>query len=210
MKKIILISLILMMSLSLISCENDIESGNKEALKLTRMGNYTEALNLLNDLLLKDNENDTTWNNISLCYDAIGEYNLALDAAKRAVALGDENEAEYSNLGNAYFDLNEIEKARDAYERSLELNEDYFYALYGMGIYHCRVDEYDQGIEYFINLYNNNPMNINVVRYIAFCEYKRGNIHKAIEFLEEEINKINDEQLLQLLDILYEIKKNKE
>lgn len=188
----------------LFGCENEVDTYNRDALKFIRAGNYTEALNLLNEALELDAEDDTTWNNISLCYDAIGEYQLALDAAQKAVNLGDENEIEYSNLGNAYFDLGNIEDAKLAYEKSLEIKEDYFYALYGLGNYYHELEEYEKALDYFYNLYDNNPINIDVIRYIAFCNYKLGQVDKSIEFLEGELKKINSNELEQLLELLIE------
>lgn len=200
MKKILL----LLMVLLLLGCQNESERYNKDALKLIRLGNYTEALHLLKEALEIDPENDTTWNNISLSYDAIGEYQLALDAAQKAVNLGDENEIEYSNLGNAYFDLGNIEDAKLAYEKSLELEEDYFYALYGLGNYYHEIEEYEEALVYFYNLYDNNPINIDVIRYIAFCNYKLGKTEISIEFLKGELEKINSDELEQLLELLIE------
>ncbi|MBI9011128.1 MAG: tetratricopeptide repeat protein [Clostridiales bacterium] len=200
MKKIF----IFLMVLLLFGCENEVDTYNRDALKLVRMGNYTEGLNLLNEALELDPENDTTWNNISLCYDAIGEYQLALEAAQKAVNLGDENEVEYSNLGNAYFDLGNIEEAKLAYEKSLQLKEDYYYALYGLGNYYHEIGEYEKALEYFYNLYDNNPINIDVIRYIAFCNYKLGQVDYAIDFLEDEIEKFNSDELKQLLELLIE------
>lgn len=196
--------LIILLALFLIGCESDTEVLNREALKFIRLENYTEALNLLNQAVEKDPENDTTWNNISLCYDAIGEYQLALEAAQKAVNLGDENAVEYSNLGNAYFDLGNIEDAKLAYEKSLAINETYFFALYGMGIYYAEKEEYENALEYFYNLYDNNPINVGVVRYIAFCNYKLGNVDESIEFLQAEVDKVSSSELEQLLELLIE------
>lgn len=203
MKKILL----LFITLTLVSCTSNVEQLNKDALKYIRAENYTEGLNILNEALKEDPENDTTWNNISLCYDAIGEYQLALEAAQKAVNYGDENEIEYSNLGNAYFDLGLVEEAKLAYNKALDINPDYFYALYGMGIYYSETEDYNKALEYFENLYNNNPLNIGVVRYIAYSNYKLGKIDASIAFLEQELGKIKSNELEQLLELLYEFKK---
>lgn len=200
MKKLVII----LLALLLVGCESDVDNYNREALKFIRQQNYTEALNLLNKAIEVDPEDDTTWNNISLCYDAIGEYQLALEAAQKAVNLGEENATEYSNLGNAYFDLGNIEDAKLAYEKSLDLNPEYFYALYGMGIYYSEKEDYNKALEYFYNLYDNNPINIGVVRYIAFCNYKLGHVDKAIEFIEGELEKVSSNELEQLLELLVE------
>ena len=200
MKKI----LIILLAFLLVGCDSDVETYNRDALKFIRLGNYTEALNLLNQAVELDPEDDTSWNNISLCYDAIGEYQLALEAAQKAVNLGDESETEYSNLGNAYFDLGNIEDAKLAYEKSLNINDEYFYALYGMGIYYNEIEDYDKALEYFYNLYENNPINVGVDRYIAFCNYKLGRIDDAITFLETELDKVSSTELEQLLELLIE------
>lgn len=200
MKKIVLV---LLMTL-LIGCESKVETYNKDALKLIRAENYTEALNLLNKAIEEDPEDDTTWNNISLCYDAIGEYQLALEAAQKAVNLGEESEVEYTNLGNAYFDLGNIEEAKLSYEKALAINEEYFFALYGVGIYYSEKEEYEKALEKFYYLYDTKPINVGVVRYIAFCNYKLGNVDTAIEFLENEIEKVSSDELEQLHELLIE------
>ncbi|WP_240841538.1 tetratricopeptide repeat protein [Acidaminobacter sp. JC074] len=204
MKKVLVIFICMVLASMLIACESKVDTHNREALKYVRMGNYTEALNLLNKAVELDPEDDTSWNNISLCYDAIGEYQLALEAAQKAVNLGEESEIEYSNLGNAYFDLGNIEEAKMAYEKALEIDDEYFYALYGMGIYYSEKEEYEKALEYFYNLYNNNPINVDVVRYIAFCNYKLGLVDESIEFLQAELDKVSSTELEQLLELLLE------
>ena len=188
----------------LIGCENQVDTYNRDALKFIRQGNYTEALNLLHQAVELEPEDDTSWNNISLCYDAIGEYQLALEAAQKAVNLGEESEVEYSNLGNAYFDLGNIEEAKLAYEKAIAINEEYFYALYGLGIYHSEKEEFEKALEYFTYLYENKPINIDVVRYIAFCNYKLGYVEESIAFLEHELEKVSSQELEQLLELLIE------
>ncbi len=204
MKKVLILILCIVIGSTLIGCESKVETHNRDALKFIRMGNYTEALNLLNKAVEIDPEDDTSWNNISLCYDAIGEYQLALEAAQKAVNLGKESEIEYSNLGNAYFDLGNVEEAKMAYEKALEIDADYFYALYGMGIYYSAKEEYEQALDYFYNLYENNLINVDVVRYIAYCNYKMDNVTESIEFLQAELDKVSSTELEQLLELLLE------
>lgn len=196
MKKILIICL----SFFLVGCGSDTDEINKEALKYIRVGNYTEGLNILQKALKEDPEDDTTWNNISLCYDAIGEYQLALEAAQNAVNYGEENATEYSNLGNAYFDLGSIEEAKLAYKKSLDIDPENFYALYGMGIYYNEVEEYEKALEFFEYLYNNNPFNEGVVRFIAYANFKMGYIDESIEFLEEQSSKVSSPEIEELLD----------
>lgn len=193
---------IVLISLLLISCQSDITQLNKDALKYIRMGNYTEALSILNEALTIDDEDDVTWNNISVCYEGIGEYQLALDAAQMAVNNGREKAAEYANLGNAYFDLGQVDEARISYTRALEIEDDYFFALYGMGVYYIEMEEYEKSLEYFTELYDNNPMNLDVVRYIAFSNFKMGKVDAAIAYLEGELEKINSVELEQLLELM--------
>lgn len=200
MKKIILILLVLL----LVGCESEVDTYNKDALKLIRAENYTEALNLLNKAIELDPEDDTTWNNISLCYDAIGEYQLALEAAQKAVNLGDQSEVEYTNLGNAYFDLGNIEEAKLAYEMALEIDDSYFYALYGVGIYHSEKENYEEALEVFYLLYETKPIHVDVLRYIAYCNYKLGYVDESIDFLETQLKNISSNELEQLHELLIE------
>jgi tetratricopeptide (TPR) repeat protein len=195
MKKIIMVLMVLL----LVGCQSEIEDQNKEAVKLIRQGHYTEALNILKSALESDENDDTTWNNISVCYDAIGEYQLALEAAQEAVNLGKEKAAEYANLGNAYYDLGSVDEAKLAYSKALDIDDEYFFALFGMGVYYTESEEYEEALEYFENLYNNNPLNIDVVRYIAFCQYKSGRVDASIVFLEDHIEKVNAPDLTDLL-----------
>lgn len=205
-KRNIVVIMISILSIVLLGCSSNIDNLNKEAIELIKVENYTKALEILNEALSLDNQDGTTWNNISLCYDAVGEYQLAVDAALKAVEFGDENEIEYTNLGNAYFDLGSIEEAKIAFEKALEFDEDYFYALYGLGIYYTEKEDYNKALEYFIGLYDNTTFDVRVVRYIAFNKYKQGELDQAIEFLERELDSVNDDELEQLLKLLYDFK----
>lgn len=202
MKKLTIILLVLL----LVGCNNDIEDMNKKALTLINQNNFTEALNVLKEALELDELDDTTWNNISVCYEAIGEYQLALEAAQVAVNNGEEKAAEYANLGNAYFDLDQIEEAQFSFKKALEIDEEYFYALFGMGMYYNEIQDHETALGYFEDLYENNPMNVEVVKMIAFSNYKLGKIDASIAFLEREIEKVVAPELEELLEL---IKKNR-
>lgn len=203
MKKIMIIVMVLLLA----GCSSDVDDANKEALRLIHQENYTEALNILNASLEEDAEDDTTWNNISVCYDAIGEYQLALDAAQNAINFGKEKAAEYANLGNAYYDLGEIEQAKFAFTKALDIDEDYFFAKFGLGIYYTETKDYEKALEYFNDLYNNNPLNVDVVRYIAFCQYKLGKIDASIAFIEEHLEKVSSKTLEDLLQQIKDAQK---
>lgn len=198
MKRLVLI--LLLVQLFLVSCDTEVKDYNKDALFYIRQENFTEALNILNEALTVDDKNDVTWNNISVCYEAIGEYELALEAARNAVNYGDEKAAEYANLGNAYFDLGYIEEAKLAYEQALNLDENHFFALYGLGVYYNKKEDYEKSQTYFQGLYDDNPMNVDVVQYIAYNKYKMGKIDEAIVFLEIQAEKVS----APALDILLE------
>jgi len=198
MKRLALI--LLLIQLFLISCNTEVKDYNKDALFYIRQQNFTEALNILNEALTVDDKNDVTWNNISVCYEAIGEYELALEAARNAVNYGDEKAAEYANLGNAYFDLGYTEEAKLAFEQALNLDEKHFFALYGLGVYYNKKEDYEKSQTYFQGLYDDNPMNVDVVQYIAYNKYKMGKIDDAIVFLEIQAEKVSAPSL----DILLE------
>lgn len=195
---------IILVCLLLISCQSDLENTNKDAITYMNQGNYTEALNLLKDALVGHEDDDTTWNNISVCYNAIGQYEEALSAAQSAVNIGKEKAAEYANLGNAYFNLDEKESAKIAYLKALDLDENYFHAKFGLGVYLTEKKQYDEALVYFDDLYNHNPLNVDVVRYIAYCQYKLGKVDAAIAFLESQLDKVYAPEL----EILIEEMKN--
>lgn len=202
MKKILL----LCMCFFLIGCQSELEDLNKEALVYIKNLNYTEALNVLNEAIELDGENDITWNNISVCYEAIGEYQLALEAAQNAVNIGEEKAAEYANLGNANYDLGHHKAAKLAYDKALQIDDDYFYAKYGIGIYFSDQGDYETALSYFEDLYDNNPINIDVVKNIAFCNYQLGKVDASIAFLEGEIEKIDSSELHELLNMIQDMK----
>lgn len=202
-----LICILVMATLVLTSCDTEVKDYNKEALYYINQQNYTEALNILNEALEIDDENDVTWNNISVCYEAIGDYESALSAARNAINYGDKKAIEYANLGNAYYDLGYVEEARISFEEALEMEAGHFYATYGLGVYYSQKEDYEKSQTYFQKLYDDNPMNVNVVEYLVYNTYKRGMVDEAIVFLEEEIKKVNAPSLDLLLEQILEAQK---
>lgn len=198
MKKILLIMIMTIVLLS--GCSSEVKDYNKDALNLINQGNYTEALNILKEAIKLDEKNDMTWNNLSVCYEAIGEYDLALEAARNAVNYGEEKAAEYSNLGNAYFDLGFLEEAKLAYERALDIDSDYFYAKYGLGVYYSKKENYEESQTYFQELFDNQPLNVGVVEHMSYNLYKMNRIDEAIVFLEVQIDKVKAPSLVEFLD----------
>lgn len=184
----------------LTGCSSEVKDYNKEAKNLINNGNYSEALNILKEAIEIDDTNDVTWNNLSVCYEAIGEYDLALEAARNAVNYGDEKAVEYSNLGNAYFDLGFLEEARLAYERALDIDSDYFYAQYGLGVYYSKKESYEESQKIFKELLDNNPLNVGVVEHMAYNLYKMNRIDEAMVLLEVHIEKVKAPSLVELLE----------
>lgn len=198
MKKIFIMMIFVFVLLT--GCSSEVKDYNKEAKNLINNGNYTEALNILKEAIEIDDTNDVTWNNLSVCYEAIGEYDLALEAARNAVNYGDEKAVEYSNLGNAYFDLGFLEEARLAYERALDIDSDYFYAKYGLGVYYSKKESYEESQKIFQELLDNNPLNVGVVEHMAYNLYKMKRIDEAMVLLEVHIEKVKAPSLVELLE----------
>jgi len=194
--------LVISFSLLFVACDQEVKDYNKEARSYINQKNYTEALNLLNEAIEIDDKNDITWNNLSVCYEAIGEYELALEAARNAINYGEKKAAEYANLGNAYYDLGFKEEARIAYEQGLDLDRSHFFSNYGLGVYYSKKGAYQEGQVYFMYLFDNYPLNVNVVEYIAYNKYKMGQVDAAIVFLEEATQMVNAPTLEQLLETL--------
>ncbi len=91
---------------------------------------------------------------------------------------------EYFNLGNAFYDLEDYATAEAYYLRALELDPDLERASFNLGRSLAEQELYDEAADVLQRLLPEDPDNLRILEAIAYVEYRRGNVDKAIEDYE--------------------------
>ncbi|MDJ0845584.1 tetratricopeptide repeat protein [Crocosphaera sp.] len=85
-------------------------------------GNYSQAIALLNQLLIRCPQSAIDYNNRGLMYLKIAEYEQAMADFNQAIALNPQLDRAYNNRGNCYAHQGNLSKAVENYEQALDIN----------------------------------------------------------------------------------------
>ena len=121
---------------------------------------YNKAIDDFTKTLNLDPNNSDSYFNIAICYDSLKEYKKAVDYYTKVIDIDNSSLDAYYNRGLSKVGLKLYDEAFEDYKKSLEINPKYLNAYNGIGFSKTK--------------HSNN-------------EFKKGNINKAIELLNEAL-----------------------
>ncbi|MBF2064151.1 MAG: tetratricopeptide repeat protein [Calothrix sp. C42_A2020_038] len=119
------------------------------ALRFARLGDYREAISLLNQLLKRNPENAIDYNNRGLIYYQCGERQKAFHDYNTAIELNPKLASAYNNRANYYAAYGNLAAALDDYDEALNLNPTYTRAWINRGITLRDLGRYEESIDNF-------------------------------------------------------------
>jgi tetratricopeptide (TPR) repeat protein len=154
---------------------------------------FEEGLYLLNVLLLRDKNNDSTLNNLSWAYHMINKNESANLFADRALAISSNSKYQFSNKANALRGLGKYEEAIEYYDKALAMAPDFSEAVWGKAMTYDDLEDYARALEFFIKYRELKPDDEKSTRYyITSCYRQLGQLNNAIEeyesFYEQDKN----------------------
>ncbi|MCP4663063.1 MAG: sulfatase-like hydrolase/transferase [bacterium] len=136
-----------------LAAEGDPRSLNALALALSEAGRQQEAVAVLEQVLSRDPDNPTAYEELGLVALRLGRWDAARGHSRRAVELNDELPRGWNNLGVALWQLGQSVAALDAWQRAVELDPRLWDALYNLGTRaseHGRPEVAQQALEGFV------------------------------------------------------------
>jgi tetratricopeptide (TPR) repeat protein len=131
------------------------------AVEYENVGNWRDALKVLEEAIRKNPHNEGAIYEIAFCYDQLGEYEKSIQCYSNFI---DENPYSFTawyNLGNAYLKVENYEQAIWAYDYCILINDDFGPVYFNLGNAYLSLDKYTKAIESFetsIRLDGDDPM----------------------------------------------------
>ncbi|GHV29209.1 hypothetical protein AGMMS4952_14570 [Spirochaetia bacterium] len=167
---------------------------NKEGVDirvLTSIGNchrklktFEKGIPYFEKALQRDHHNFYALFGLADCYRGLNQQYRSLDYWNRILEQDPRNKVILTRAGDAYRNLNDYEQASDYYRRALNIEFD-TYAVLGLAVMSKARGKHDEAIESLCRLIQQDPKNYRFYIEIADCCVKKGDRHKAIEFLGE-------------------------
>lgn len=146
------------------------EDMNVIVVKFQNNYKYEEGLYILNVLLSRGENDDSTFNNLSWVYHMINKNELANYYADKALAILPDSEYEYINKANAIGGLEQFEEAIKYYDLALQMQPDSPEAIWGKAVTYDDMKYYAKSLELFIQYRNIKPDDEESTRgYITSC-----------------------------------------
>jgi len=134
--------------LSLSQADQDILL-RQQALMEAQRGNYGDAIAIFNDLILRNPNNATDYNNRGLVYFQSGRQEAAIADYNRALEINPLLDSVYNNRANYYAAQGDFLEAIMDYDMALDLNPSNIRAWINQGITFRDLQMYEQAMECF-------------------------------------------------------------
>lgn len=118
----------------------------ERAIKELQLGNYSEGMVILQELLKHDPENIDILYNLGICYSEMGLLKKSIETLERCTQLAPTFDNALVALGFSYFQSGSNEKAMALFDKALEIDPDNVYALKNKGALKNKSGKPDQAL----------------------------------------------------------------
>ena len=174
--------------------ENNIKNEIEVIVNLYKQNKLNEALNLSNELVIKNNNVPFVLNLNGLINLSLEKWQNAISVFKKAINCDSNFVEAYNNLGVAYIHLGEHENAIKNYHKAIEIKKDYANAYNNLATHYDDIGNYNEAVKFYVNALNYNSNHIlaqnNLIHLMNFYnpnQFEENSIVKA----NNEIKKIN-------------------
>lgn len=123
---------------------------NEIVVKFQDQSRFEEGLYILNSLLLRNKQDDSTLNNLSWAYHMINENESANLFADKALAILPNSPYELSNKANALKGLGKLDEAIQYYDLAIKITPDFSQAIWGKAMAYNDMEDYAKSLEFFL------------------------------------------------------------
>lgn len=142
--------------------EQDLFVLRSQAKQAAQKGQYTEAIEILSQLISSHPTSASEYNNRGLIYFQSGQLDKAIADYNRAIELNPELASAYNNRANYYAAQKKLAAAIVNYDRAIDLNPVYVRAWINRGITFRDLGLYEQAIENFDCALRLGPLKVNI------------------------------------------------
>lgn len=164
-----------------IAADNGFRSNQKveQAEKCFEQGDYSGAVNLLNEAITLNESNSSAYAIRGSSYGNLQNYQMALRDFNIAIRLGIENSITYYCRGLAYEMLKEYDKSLADFTKAIELDSNYMNAYYNRGLAYLYLNNYNNAIADFNRVIEISPNTSEAYYCRGYCYQAIGNTSMA-------------------------------
>lgn len=170
----------------------DIDKTLEDALNLIKELNFSEAKELLNQILLNEPDNVEANKSLGLCNVNLNLYNEALFNFKKALDNDPEDALSWYYFGTIMEAKNDLPSAKNAFLKVIEYRKDYADAYKNLAVVYLKTQEHDKIIEFSQKLISIAPEDYQAYYVIALAYMGIKNYDEAIRLFTKAIE-INPE-----------------
>lgn len=160
----------------------------QEALRMYNLGNYLDAIEMLNAYIQDNQDSDGLANyylGLSL-YD-LGRLSESEKYFKNAISQNSNSAKYYYRLGLVYARLMKFSEAIEYLTKSIQLAGDDIRAKYMLGTVYFKIGNLQKAKKIFNEITENNEENASAVFYLGLCEYYLGNVEEAEKLFKKTL-----------------------
>ncbi|MGB4704863.1 MAG: tetratricopeptide repeat protein [Candidatus Saccharicenans sp.] len=183
-----------------LSALKELKQAVAEVMEKINRNELEEALSMLKELAEKYPDDANVHYLLGVTLGRLHRYEEAIPELTRVTELAPEFAPAYQQLGYSYQNLKNMEKALENYKKSAELDPSNFANLYNLGLILFEMDRVDESLGYFEKALSIKADDIDTLEMIARCYVNKGDLPKAVEFLEKAKTVARDEEKIKFLD----------
>lgn len=149
---------------------------------------YQDALSALQALDKLSDSDNTLWEKIGYSFSKLGNYEEALKWYRKADLLNPNGKWLKKRMAYALKVTGNYEEAYEAYKVISEWEPENLNVIINMGLCKMQQKRWDQAIPHFYHANYQHPENIDIWRWIAWCEMLAGQLEKSEKFYEKLAN----------------------
>ncbi len=181
----------------------DVEVYYNLAFNYVELEDFDSAKEMFKKCITLEPHNPYAHKDLGVLYLKMNCYDWAVDEMLDAIELDDTIAEFHYSLGVSYMMLSEVEEAKKAFNKALELDPYDADCLAYLGYVYMFEKEDDKALECLQKSLSIAPDNFLAKNYSAKYYFKKGNLKVAKEFLLDIIEKVQDDETMNLLGICY-------
>jgi tetratricopeptide (TPR) repeat protein len=173
-----------------------------QAMEKIRQGQLEEALTILKDVVQKYPDDSNVHYLLGVTLGRLQRYEEAVVELMRVIELVPKFAPAYQQLGYCYQNLKDMDKALEYYRKSAELDPANAANLYNLGLILFEISKVDEALGYFEKALAAKADDVDTLEMTARCYINKGELAKAVDYLEKARGFARDEEKIKFLDKL--------
>lgn len=178
----------------------ELKQSVEEVMDMIKQNDLENALSRLQELVTRYPDDSNVHYLLGVTLGRMHRYQEAIPPLARVTELAPEFAPAYQQLGFCYQSLRDMDKALENYKKSAELDPANSANLYNLGLILFEMDRVDEALGYFEGALAAKPDDLDTLEMIARCYVNKGDLPKAVEFLEKARSLAKHEEKIKFLD----------